>query len=69
MWQTLLTKVGSPALPRNCPHVAWPPTTPRVTATVQKVEALFPVGQLPLENALYEAPAFELQPTDVKKVS
>ena len=37
------------------------------SATVQKVEALFPIGQLPLKNALYEPPAFELQPTDVKK--
>ena len=40
---------------------------PNSPTTVQKVEALFPEGSLPLETGGYEAPAFELQPADVKK--
>ena len=35
--------------------------------TMQKVQQLFPAGELPLDAAVFETPAFEFQPAEVKK--
>ena len=65
--QRVASLVDQGLLSRAASQLSSRGVAPDNSTTVQKVQALFPTGQLPLESAIHEAPAFELQPADVKK--